>query len=101
MPLSGVRAMFDEIKKMAKEAGRDPSALELIITTGVEIHETAIEKDRAEFTGTLEQIGEDFATARKLGAAEIAIYAQFLPAGETAGALIARMEALSRVAKQV
>ena len=31
MPLSGVRAMFDEIKKMAKEAGRDPSALELII----------------------------------------------------------------------
>ena len=30
----------------------------------------------------VEQIGEDFATARKLGAAEIGIFAQFLPPGE-------------------
>ncbi|MGH7766069.1 MAG: LLM class F420-dependent oxidoreductase [Candidatus Binatia bacterium] len=101
IPLSGLGAMFDGIRKMAKEARRDPSALELIVTAGVEIHKTPIEKDRAEFTGTLEQIGEDFATARKIGAAEIAIYAQFLPAGETADDLIARMEDLRSIAKQV
>jgi probable F420-dependent oxidoreductase len=83
IPLSGVGAMFDGIKKMAKAAGRDPSALELIVTAGVEIHKTPIEKERMEFTGTIEQIGEDFAAARKLAAAEIAIYAQFLPPGET------------------
>ncbi|MGH7826067.1 MAG: LLM class flavin-dependent oxidoreductase, partial [Candidatus Binatia bacterium] len=100
IPLSGVGAMFDGIKNMAKEAGRDPSALELIITAGVEIHKTPVEKERIEFTGTLEQIGEDFATARKLGAAEIAIYAQFLPAEETAKDLIARMEDLWPIAKQ-
>jgi probable F420-dependent oxidoreductase len=100
IPLSGVGAMFDGIKNMAKQAGRDPSALELIVTTGVEIHKTPIEKDRAEFTGTLEQIAEDFATAGKLGAAEIAIYAQFLPAGETANDLITRMEDLWSIAKQ-
>jgi probable F420-dependent oxidoreductase len=101
IPLSGVGAMFDGIKNMAKEAGRDPSALELILMTGAEIHNTPIEKDRAEFTGTLEQIGEDFATAKNLGAAEITIYAQFLSAGETADDLITRMETLSRIAKQV
>jgi probable F420-dependent oxidoreductase len=37
IPLSGVGAMFDAIKNMAKEAGRDSSALELIVTAGVEI----------------------------------------------------------------
>ena len=99
IPLSGVGAMFDDIKKMAKAASRDASALELIITAGVEIHQKPIEKERTEFTGTLEQISEDFATARKLGAAEIAIYAQFLPPGETAENLVTRMETLRTIAK--
>ncbi len=99
IPLSDVGAIFDGIKNMAKEAGRDASALELIITAGVEIHKTPIEKERTEFTGTLEQIGEDFAAARKLGAAEIAIYAQFLPPGETAEDLVTRMETLRTIAK--
>ena len=100
IPLSGVGAMFDGIKKMAKDAGRDPSRLELILTAGVEIHERPIEKERAEFTGSLEQIADDFATAQKLGAAEITTYAQFLPAGETAEGLITRMEDLWRIAQK-
>jgi probable F420-dependent oxidoreductase len=100
IPLSDLGTMFDGIKNMAREAGRDPSALELILTAGVEIHKTPIEKDRTEFTGSLEQIGEDFTKARKLGAAEIAIYAQFLPAAETVNDLVARMEDLRRIAKQ-
>ena len=100
IPLSQVGAMFDGIKNMARETGRDPSKLELIVTAGVEIHKTPIEKERTEFTGTLEQIGEDFATAKKLGAAEIAIYMQFLPPGEAAKDLIARMEDLWPIVKQ-
>ena len=47
----------------------------------------------------VEQIGEDFATARKLGAAEIAIFAQ-LPPVEAGKDLTARMEDLWRIAKQ-
>ena len=100
IPLSQVGAMFDGIKNMARETGRDPSKLELIVTAGVEIHKTPIEKERTEFTGTLEQIGEDFATAKKLGAAEIAVYMQFLPPGEAAKDLIARMEDLWPIVKQ-
>jgi probable F420-dependent oxidoreductase len=100
IPLSGVGAMFDGIKKMAKDAGRDPSTLELILTAGVEIHERPIEKERAEFTGSLEQIADDFATAQKLGAAEITTYAQFLPSGETAEGLITRMEDVWRIAQK-
>ena len=100
IPLSDVGTIFDGIKNMARDTGRDPAAIELIVSAGVDIHQKPIEKDRPEFTGTLEQIGEDFAKARKLGAAEIAIYAQFLSAGETATDLVARMEDLRRIAKQ-
>jgi len=84
IPLTSVGEMFEGIKKMAKDTGRDPSTLELVVTAGVELHETPTQKDRIEFTGTLDQIAEDFATARKLGAAEIVIYTQFLWEGETA-----------------
>ena len=100
IPLSNVGAMFDGIKNMAKDAGRDPSALELIITAGVAIHNAPIQKDRIDFSGSLEQIAQDFATARKLGAAEITIYAQFLSEDETTKNLVARMEDLWRIAKQ-
>jgi len=99
IPLSDLGAMFDGIKNMAREAGRDPSALELIVSAGVEIHQKPIDKERTDFTGSLEQIGEDFAKARKLGAAEIAIYAQFLSEGETVKDLVTRLEDLRRVAK--
>ena len=100
IPLSGVGPMFDGIKSMAKNAGRDPSAIELIVGANVEIHNSPIQKDRVDFTGSLEQIAQDFATARKLGAAEITIYAQFLSEDETTKNLVARMEDLWRIAKQ-
>jgi probable F420-dependent oxidoreductase len=101
IPLAGIGEMFDGIKKMAKDAGRDPSALELVITAGVDIREKPIEKDRLDFTGALEQIADDFATARKIGATEIALYAQFLPDNETTKDLVNRMQNLSRVSKQI
>jgi len=99
IPLSGIGPIFQGIKDVAKDAGRDPSALELIVRANVEIHNTPIENDRADFTGTLEQIAGDMTTARKLGAAEIAIDAQFSPGVETAKDILARMEELWRIAK--
>ena len=98
IPLSGMGPMFDQIKTMAKDAGRDASALELIVCAGVGMLPKPIEKDRPEFTGSLEQIAEDIATTRKLGASEIAFYAQFSPGVDTAEAAVACMESLRRIA---
>ena len=100
IPLSGIGPMFEGIKDMAKDAGRDPSALALIVRANVEIHNTAIQKERVDFTGTLEQIAEDIKTTQKLDAAEIVFDVQFSPGVETAGDIVARMEQLWRVAKQ-
>jgi len=39
---------------MVKETGRDPIKLELLVRANVELSRAPIEKDRADFTGTLE-----------------------------------------------
>ena len=99
IPLSGIGPMFDGIKGMAKEAGRDPAALELIVRANVEIHNSPIQKERVDFTGTLEQIAEDVKATQKLGAAEIVLDAQFSPGVETANDVVSRMEQLWRIVK--
>ena len=91
--------MFEGIKGMAKEAGRDPSAIELIVRANVEIHDRPIQKDRVDFSGTLEQIAEDVKTTQKLGAAEIVFDAQFSPGVETANDIVSRMEQIWRMVK--
>jgi len=89
--------MFEGIKGLAKEAGRDPSVLELIVRANVEIHNSPIQKDRGDFSGTLEQIAEDVATTQRLGAVEIVLDAQFSPGVMTANDVVTRMEQLWRV----
>jgi hypothetical protein len=92
--------MFEGIKNMSKEAGCDPSALELIVRANVEIHDVPLQKDRGDFAGTLEQIGEDVKTTQKLGAAEIVFDVQFSPGVESANNSVTRMDSLWRVIKQ-
>ncbi len=100
IPLSGVGPMFEGIKGMAKEAGRDPSVLELMVRANVEISDSSpIQKDRVDFTGTLEQIAEDVKATQKLGAAEIVLDAQFSPGVETASDIVSRMEQIWRMVK--
>lgn len=100
IPLSGIGPMFEGIKNMSKEAGRDPSALELIVRANVELHDVPLQKDRGDFAGTLEQIGEDVKTTQKLGAAEIVFDVQFSPGVESANNSVTRMDSLWRVIKQ-
>jgi probable F420-dependent oxidoreductase len=100
IPLSGIGSIFEGIKQMAKNADRDPSTLALIVRANVESHDAPIEKERVDFTGSLEQIADDIKATEKLGAAEMVLDAQFSPGVETGDDVIARMEDLWRVAHQ-
>ena len=77
VPIAAVGQMYDGIKHMAKDAGRDPAKLELIVRANCEFSSKPIEKDRPDFIGTPEQIAGDIAAVRKLGAAEILFDVQF------------------------
>lgn len=97
VPLSAIPGMFEGIKGMAKEAGRDPASLELIVRANVEFSD-APHGSCADFTGSLEQIVGDVAETRKLGAAEIVFDVQFSPGVETVDDILARMEQLRQAA---
>lgn len=98
VPLSAIAGMFEGIKGMAKDAGRDPAALELIVRANVEFSDAPLGEGRADFTGSLEQIVGDVAATRKLGAAEIVFDVQFSPGVETVDDILARMEQLRQAA---
>jgi probable F420-dependent oxidoreductase len=97
--IGSMAQMFEVIKGMARETGRDHSTLKLIVRANVEFYDTALGKDRIDFTGTIEQIAGDIVATRKLGAAELFLDIQFSPSVEGVDDIVARMEQLWRVAK--
>jgi probable F420-dependent oxidoreductase len=98
IPLSAVGPMFGTLKSMVKEAGRNPDAFALIVRGNLDMTASPVSKDRADFSGTLEQIAEDIQATRKLGAAELVLDVQFSNDVKTVEDMINRMEALKRVA---
>ena len=82
IPVDGMAQMFGALKQMAKEAGRDPSSLAMVVRANLEITDKPLGKERMIFTGTLDQIKEDVAGCVRIGAHELffdpTFYAQSL-----------------------
>jgi probable F420-dependent oxidoreductase len=71
VPLAGIGPMMNQVREAARAAGRDPSALELVIFEFPSILEQSPGEDRPDFVGTIDEIRRDVATARDLGVSEI------------------------------
>jgi probable F420-dependent oxidoreductase len=98
VPIAAIPQMFDGIRQMAREAGRNPDELALIVRANVEFSDAAPADGRADFTGTLEQIAGDIAATRSMGAAEIVLDIQFTPAANRLDDFLKRMEQLRPLA---
>ncbi len=82
VPIEGMAQMFGTIRQMAKDAGRDPQELQLIVRANLVITEKPIEKDRFVFVGSLDQIREDIAASEKIGADELFLEVGFTHGGQ-------------------
>ena len=71
VPLAATGPMMGQVREAARAAGRDPSALELVILAFPAILEQSPGEGRPDFVGTFEEVRRDVATARDLGATEI------------------------------
>jgi probable F420-dependent oxidoreductase len=100
VPLASVPMMFDRIKEMAREIGRDPDTLELVVRANVEFSARTLGPDRMDFHGTLEQIGADVIKARQVGATELFfdLWTAY-PEVDSIAAWLERMEQLWQIAK--
>ena len=99
IPINAIAQMFETIKQMAQRAGRDPARLELIVRANVEFSAAKSTADRADFTGTLEQITQDVAAVQRLGASELLLDVQFSPGVSTVADILDRMEQLWQIAE--
>jgi probable F420-dependent oxidoreductase len=79
IPPAGMAQMFGGIQQMAKEAGRDPSALAMVVRANLLVSDKVLGKDRSFFSGTLEQIKEDITACREVGAHELFFDPTFSP----------------------
>jgi len=75
--------MFGAMQQMAKAAGRDPSELRMIVRANLFITEKPVEKERAVFVGSLDQIREDIAACEKIGTEEVFLEIGFAPGGQS------------------
>jgi probable F420-dependent oxidoreductase len=71
IPIPAMKAMFEGIRAMASAAGRDPSKLELVVRANLVITDSPEGANRGPFTGTWDQIREDIAATREIGAHEL------------------------------
>ncbi len=94
IPVDGMKQMFDGIKQMAKDAGRDPATLELVVRANVEISEEPRPVEGMIFTGTLDQIKEDVAGCKRIGAHEVFFDPTFMAGEQTLDRWLAWMERL-------
>jgi len=71
LPIEAMAQMFGSIKQMAKEAGRDPEKLQMVVRANLEVTQKPLGNDRPIFTGTFDQIREDAAACAGIGAHEL------------------------------
>ena len=97
IPVDGMAQMFGSVKQMAKDAGRDPSSLELVVRANLEITDKPLPKERWIFCGNMDQIKEDLAGCRSIGAHEVHFDPTFSPGAQALEHLLALMEQMRKL----
>jgi len=92
IPVAGMADMFNAVKRMATEAGRDPSSLSLVVRGNLDITPKPLGKERVIFAGSVEQIKEDIAACRQIGAHELFFDPTFMPGAQSLERWLALME---------
>ncbi len=95
VPVEGMKQMFAGIQQMAKDAGRDPGFLKMIVRANVEVTGKPLPQDRFIFTGSLDQIKLDIAACRNIGAEEVFIDPGFSAKGQSLDHWLAVMAELA------
>jgi probable F420-dependent oxidoreductase len=97
IPVDGMQQMFSSIQQMAKDAGRDPSTLKMIVRANVEVSDKLLGEKRMIFSGTMEQIKEDVRACERIAAHAVFFDPAFGPGGQKLERWLELMEQLRRL----
>ena len=97
VPVEGMRQMMEGVREIARAAGRDSAALEMVVRANLFITPQPVADDRWIFSGTLAQIKADVDAVRALGASEIFFDATFSQGMNAEGDFLKVAEEMRRV----
>jgi probable F420-dependent oxidoreductase len=99
IPAAGMQQMFEQIKQLAKDAGRDPSELSMVVRANLEISQSPAGKDRMIFTGSIDQIKEDVHACAQIGATELFFDPAFTHGGQSLDLWLSLLERFAGLVK--
>jgi hypothetical protein len=97
MNVEQVKATLSQIRNMAKDAGRDPRHLKVIMRGNLAVTQQPIGKGRAFCAGTLAQIKEDIASVKTYGPDELILDPTFSPDTQNEEAYLRNMEEIRKL----
>jgi probable F420-dependent oxidoreductase len=97
IPAEQMKQIMADLRRQAKEAGRDPAALQLIVRANVEFSDRPAGENRWMFQGTFEQMRGDVEVMRQAGADELIFDVTFTPGGQSLPTVLDWMEKLRRL----
>lgn len=92
VPLDKMKEMTAQMKSMARDAGRNPADLKLVVLANLSVTPKPLDKDRWMFTGDLEQIKSDIHNVRGIGAEELILDSVFSSDSQTEEGFIKTLE---------
>jgi probable F420-dependent oxidoreductase len=97
LPVPAMAGMIQQMRDMAKAAGRDAAAMEVVVRANIEIADAPRPKEGFLFTGTVEQIQDDINATKALGVSEIFFDPVFSRDGESIQRFLACMERMRKL----
>jgi probable F420-dependent oxidoreductase len=98
MPPQAMSQMFGMIQSMAKDAGRDPSELKMIVRANIDLMTESPGEGRWLFTGTRDEIKRDIQAVRELGPEEVHFDPSFSNDGDTVQGFLDTIELVRELA---
>ena len=99
IPVEGMRQMWEGIRSMAREAGRNPDDLKLIVRANTAVLPEAQGEGRYIFVGSKHEVKADIKACKELGAHEIEFDPTSGPQGETVQGFIETAELMRELAR--
>jgi probable F420-dependent oxidoreductase len=95
--LRDVAQLFEGIRTIAQESGRDGDALELVIRANITVTDEPPGEPRDDFVGTLGQVSGDIDAARRIGTSELIVDVTFDPGVRCADDIVERVRLFAQL----
>jgi probable F420-dependent oxidoreductase len=96
IPVDGLRQMITNLRDMAKAAGKDPAAVEVVVRANLSITPQPLGQGRGMFSGTWEEIKQDAESVRSLDVNELIVDPTFSAGVQSEAEFITIMERVRR-----